>query len=52
MESAPEVQLRPVPHSKEQISSMREQRNLFTWDDSKAEEVLPSRRLGVGAYTG
>ena len=52
METAPEEKRMPVPHSKEQISSMRQQRNVFTWNDSGPEKTTPSRKIGVGAYKG
>eukprot|EP00339_Tiarina_fusa_P017646 CAMPEP_0117053672 /NCGR_PEP_ID=MMETSP0472-20121206/37133_1 /TAXON_ID=693140 ORGANISM="Tiarina fusus, Strain LIS" /NCGR_SAMPLE_ID=MMETSP0472 /ASSEMBLY_ACC=CAM_ASM_000603 /LENGTH=394 /DNA_ID=CAMNT_0004768837 /DNA_START=63 /DNA_END=1243 /DNA_ORIENTATION=+ len=41
-----------VPHSKEQLPSLRHQTNLFTWEDAADHKVLPSRKLGVGAYAG
>ena len=52
MEHAKEEKHISIPHSKEQIDSKRKQRNLFTWEDTEKESVLPSRKLGVGAYQG
>lgn len=52
MAHAPEKEHEHVPHSKEQIASKREQRNVFTWEDSKEEKVIPSRKIGARSYTG
>ena len=52
MAHAPEKEHEHVPHSKEQIASKREQRNVFTWEDTKEEKVIPSRKIGARSYTG
>lgn len=52
MQDAPEEHRYSIPHSHEQLDSRRKQKNLFTWENTEAENSLPSRKIGVGAYSG
>lgn len=52
MADAPEEKRTAAPHSHEQLDSKRKQKNLFTWEHDAEASELPSRKIGVGAYSG
>jgi len=52
MANAKEEKRVSIPHSKEQLPELRQQKNLFTWEHEREKSELPSRKLGVGAYSG